>query len=356
MIRLADHDPASVVGAAGFDGEPLRWTVAQDCPTSWQRSLVRCGGGFFHSPLGLAAGAPEGEPVFAELRLGDDVVGIAAGVRSRCRLSQRARHVYLPTLPAILSKTARQGALAALVDALRAERVAEVTLDSFDALWQIGAPNQPTALLSRQEHEVVLEPSGAALWGRLAAGHRRQVRRGDRAGWRLDLIWGTQARDLLGTVQDLASSRAAARGDGFRAQLPRLVAEASSPTDRHAWGAATFTVWREATPLAAALVGWANGRAFYVLGGSTAAGYEAGAGIWLHWRIICRLCEEGFTAYNLGGTPPSAQSPSDPAHGLYRFKLGFGARLVPCRGARWVLSAAHARVHRLGHWFGARLG
>jgi lipid II:glycine glycyltransferase (peptidoglycan interpeptide bridge formation enzyme) len=59
------------------------------------------------------------------------------------------------------------------------------------------------------------------------------------------------------------------------------------------------------------------------------------------------LAEHGFTAYNLGGTPEAGGMPEHPAHGLFRFKNGFGGEAVRCRGARWVLRPGHLRAHRL---------
>ena len=80
--------------------EELRWIVQVVCPADWAARLQRCEGGFFHSPAGLET-APPGEPLFAQLLRGQEVVGVAVGVRSRCRLSLHARHCYFPTLPAL---------------------------------------------------------------------------------------------------------------------------------------------------------------------------------------------------------------------------------------------------------------
>ena len=107
--------------------------------------------------------------------------------------------------------------------------------------------------------------------------------------------------------------------------------------------------------LATALVGWANRRAYYIAGGSTSIGYASGAAAWLHWRIMYSLAEEGFTAYNLGGTPASSVLPTDPQHGLYCFKSGFGAELVPCRSVRWALCPTHLGLHRVARWVATRL-
>ena len=113
------------------------------------------------------------------------------------------------------------------------------------------------------------------------------------------------------------------------------------------WGATVFVAWNGGTPLAAALVGWANRRAYYVSGGSTSEGYAWHAAFWLHWRIMAALANAGFDAYNLGGSPAAAAEPSHPEHGLYQFKWRFGASVRPCAGARWVLQPVHARTHQI---------
>jgi hypothetical protein len=188
------------------------------------------------------------------------------------------------------------------------------------------------------------------MWGALAAGHRRQIRKADRANWRIESPQGEAARSILASVQEVAARRAALRGSGFVVRVPSLTG--LHLAGDQPWGATMFVACRESTVLAAALIGWANGRGFYIMGGSTPAGYECGASVWLHWRIACGLASSGFQSYNLGGAAATAASPADPSHGLYRFKMGFGARIVPCRSMFWTLSSIHARVHQLGRWVG----
>ena len=67
----------------------------------WPEHLALCGGGLFHSPLGLRVGAPEGTPLFLELHRDNELAGLAVGVLHQCRMSIKPRHLYLPTLPAL---------------------------------------------------------------------------------------------------------------------------------------------------------------------------------------------------------------------------------------------------------------
>ncbi len=334
--------------------QELRWVFSSRCPRGWRALLAHCGGGPFHAPPGLAASAPAGTRLFAELQDGDAVVGAAAGVGSRCRFGLGARHFYFPSLPAVAEPGQREAALASLVQALRARGAADVQFDSFDASWQPDAGGTDRARVrERLEYVVRLERAHEAMAGRCSKHHRRHVRRGERDGWDLRILDGDEARGLLQAVQREASMRAAARGDPFAAALPDVVL---TPLGGAPWGVTTFSAWHDRAPLAAALVGWANRRAFYLIGGSTPAGYERDAAQWLHWRIMCALADTGFTHYNLGGTPASANEPDDAAHGLYRFKTGFGPEVVSCRSVGWTLRPAHVNAHRAVRWVAACLG
>lgn len=51
----------------------------------------------------------------------------------------------------------------------------------------------------------------------------------------------------------------------------------------------------------------------------------------LQWEAITRAKAQGCTTYDLFGLPPTAQ-PSHPMHGLYRFKRGFGGKMVHRQG------------------------
>jgi lipid II:glycine glycyltransferase (peptidoglycan interpeptide bridge formation enzyme) len=111
------------------------------------------------------------------------------------------------------------------------------------------------------------------------------------------------------------------------------------------WGLETFSAWDGPTLLAAALVGWAGNRAYYVMGGATPDGDRASASVWLQWRIMSLLIERGCRQYSLGGSPAAAAAPAHAAHALYRFRTAFGADVLECRGARWEYGRAHLFTH-----------
>lgn len=333
-----------------------RWEIEPSCPPDWAERLARCGGGVFHAPVGLEVSGLSGEPWYATYSGDGDAQGIAVGLWRRCRLSVRPRHVYLPSGPAFADThpDARPAALALLVDALVRDGAAEVTMDSFDQVTPatvLPAAEPPAGAVQqseRREYVVRLDAAAETLVQHWSPHHRRQLAGIDAAGWDLRLLDGAPARELLVTVQRHAAARAADRGSGFELPATSIVAVPFDPA--RPWGVSLFTAWRGDTPLAAALIGWAGRRAYYLQGGATPEGYGCNASLWLHWRTLTTLAGAGFTAYSLGGVPAAAAQPGAPAFGLHRFKAGFGSQVLPCRGLRWDLRPGHLRAHRVAAW------
>lgn len=322
------------------------WVTNSSCPPDWQAQLERCGGGFFHSPLGLLAGAPAGQPLFVQLVREGRVMGIGAGVRHGCRLGFRPRHVYFPTLPALLCHGDEDAALAALALELRRQDAVEVVFDSFDARWRPSQGLGAARPRQRAEHVVPLQSSEEAQLARCSKHHRRYANDSRHDRWSFEMLGGDEARALLADVQDHASERAAGRGHRVLVEPPAIAAIAGTRL-ADPWGATVFGTWDGDALLAAALVGWANRTSYYISGGSTPDGHSRRASIWLHLRIMATLAAAGMRSYNLGGTAATATEPGDAQHGLLRFKRDFGADLRPCSGARWALQSSHTRAHQM---------
>lgn len=321
------------------------WSFESTCPPDWGELMAHCDGRFFHSPLGLLAADGEGEPLYARYLLGDRTAGIAVGVRRRCRLSLGTRHVHFPTLPAFAPGVEPNAALGELVRAVRKLGAAELTVDSFAAGWERPHTAALNGTEDRLEFLVRLDADSQELEQRLAPQHRRHIRRAELSGWTLRAVTGNDAVSLLRTVQGAAAARGSQRGNSFEPTLPTAAIKAGVGEPGPGWGTTVFAAFGT-EPLGAVLIGWANQQAFYVVGGSTPAGYRVGAAAWLHWRIILLLRERGFRVYNLGGASDSAAEPNDPQHGLYRFKTSFGAQVLTRRGGHWVFSPAHVGAHR----------
>jgi hypothetical protein len=321
-----------------------RWIAASHvAPDDWARATRAVDAGFFHSPPGLGVGAPRGEPLYLRYLREDQVVGVALAVRSRCRLSGSPRHAYFPTWPAYAAEVDRWEADTALARTLRDLGVADVRWDSFDA----GCTPLRALSPDRTEYVIDLAEVEASLTWPPSSGHRRSVRRGEREGWRLEVLTGPARARAIAAVMERVVERASGRGVEMTAEIPTALREPGTTGDD---GLVVHAALQGETLLAAALIGRCTRRAFFLMGGATPAGYQCGASVWLHARLASQFAADGLRHYNLGGAPVSARHDSDPAHGLHRFKLGFGSTPVPCAGDRWILGPGHVRSHRLLQW------
>ncbi len=70
-----------------------------------------------------------------------------------------------------------------------------------------------------------------------------------------------------------------------------------------------------------------QGRAVYLYGAGSNRKRNLMASYAVQWQAIRFAAEKGAESYDLFGIPP-ADDPSHPMHGLYRFKTGFGGRIV----------------------------
>ena len=72
--------------------------------------------------------------------------------------------------------------------------------------------------------------------------------------------------------------------------------------------------------------------ATYMYGASSDEGRELMPNYLLQWHAICEARKAGLSGYDFFGLP-ATENPSDPLHGLYRFKMGFGGRVLHRAGA-----------------------
>jgi hypothetical protein len=326
-----------------------RWRVSAVCPPDWRASIEACGGGFFHSPAGLRLATSTGEPRFFEYAIADEPPSaVAIGAVRQCRFSVRPRHIEFATWPALRQHARWPEAIADLRGTLREMDIAEAVIGSFDADGET-AEALDGLTTTRSEYRVRLDDDAEGLSARCSSSHRRRIRLGERSGWHLRFLSGDAARDAIAKVQGLASARAAHRGDGFHVVAPCSDAWAAGHFD-DAWGACTIGAFEGEHLLSAAVIGWANGRAFYVIGGSTERGYELGAATWMHWRAMNLFRDAGGTWYNLGGVAEGTEGSDDRAAGLHRFKAGFGAERSSRFGVSWAIAPGHIRSHTAARW------
>lgn len=154
---------------------------------------------------------------------------------------------------------------------------------------------------------------------------------------RVALRQGVEVREGAepGVMAALASATAQRRGifqpdeAFFRALLERL-----------AW-CRTFVARFEGEPLAAAVVAYHDGRAYYLFGGSSGQRREVKPAYAVQWAAMRSAARAGCVDYDMWGIP-SEPDPTDPKFGLWQFKHGFGGR-DQAMASTWDLILAPAR-------------
>lgn len=79
--------------------------------------------------------------------------------------------------------------------------------------------------------------------------------------------------------------------------------------------------------IAGIITSFYNGKAVYLYGASLNSRRETMPAYSLQWKAIQDAAAAGCLSYDFFGIPPE-DDPSHPMHGLYRFKTGFGGRIV----------------------------
>lgn len=143
---------------------------------------------------------------------------------------------------------------------------------------------------------------------RLSEWHRLYVGTAERKGFR------PQSLDYFARLFELAR--------GHRPELRLYLA----------FGPRTAGGPAPARPLAGIVVAHAGRTATYLYGASAADHRSLMAPYALQWHAIREARAVGCSTYDLFGVPPAADR-GHPMYGLYRFKTGFGGRLVHRRGA-----------------------
>lgn len=330
------------------------WRIEAAKPEAWDRLLLEHDGGFFHSPSALRVSLPQGRPVWASCLLQGRVEGVALGVARGCRLSRGHPHFYFASPPRLSPAAVAAGALEALVDALAGRGAAEIVVDSFDWRGSLPVGERGVPLRERYEYVVDLAPEPAALLSSFEPHHRTRIRRGERDGWTLERLERSEAGAALHQVQTTAAERAAARGERIVVLPAADLQHAPTPLAEPS-GLCAFGVRSGGELLAAALIGWGGTRSYYLIGGSTPSGYARAAAPFLHWAAMLEMRALGRRVYNLGGAAPLSAGDDEAGLGLARFKVGFDAEMVSCRGAAWQPGAVHMRVHQVTRWLAGHL-
>jgi len=294
-----------------------------------------------------------------------DPAGLRAGAQALFRYRLGAGVAYVPRGPLFAGDAAVDGLLLAALDRLaRRHRAvylriepnvleddpAADTIHSFllSRGFQVAEPIQP-----RSSVHLNLDLPSDRLLAAMSKGHRADIRRAEREGvtvragetdhdvdafYAIMQATGTRAGfaihscDYYRTAKDLFGHIAAARASG----------EQRSDGQSHA---RLLLAERDGAPLAAFMIfAWA-GSGLYLYSGATEDGLKLGANHALQWQALLWAKDRGCASYDFWGVPDAlgqaagTESPAeraqleqaaqaDPLAGVFRFKKGFGGRIV----------------------------
>lgn len=197
--------------------------------------------------------------------------------------------------------------------------------------FQPADPIQP-----RSSIHLDLIPPGERIFAGFSKGHRADIRRAERQGVAV----------RVGTEADIAAFYAIMETTGARAAFG-IHAESYYRAAWQLFQPASRLLLAEQTGqiVAAHMVFAGAGSGLYLYSGASEAGLKAGANHLLQWQAIQWTRDQGCATYDLWGIPDAlgraasapdatahaaleAAAQSDPLIGVYRFKKGFGGRVV----------------------------
>lgn len=109
-----------------------------------------------------------------------------------------------------------------------------------------------------------------------------------------------------------------------------------------------YVARHEGEPLAAAMVAWFAGRAYYLYGGAVGRKMQLMPTYAVQWAAMRDAAQCGCRDYDLMGVPPDPEDTTHPWHRLWQFKAGFAGALVDYCGAHdLVLSPLASRIDEL---------
>ena len=313
--------------------------TAGDAPAGWDHDVLEAGGTTFHSSAMGAAAIARGQDAWY-LRVQRDgrtvALAVGAGIRSRTRILRRPRKLLeFQTMPLL---TGEGGAtLAQAVSAIRvfarSEGFGQVHLSSYADVRPEETPTLEAAgltLAPRLEFRVPLAADFEATLAGMSVGHRRNIRSALTTAFEFIEDTSLEGAMLLRELQETTYGRRHRQGN--------LSARAWAVDDYEtvmraylAQGAIRFWfVRREGRTLSGVGIMTLGPWAYYFLGGTNQEGYGCGAVFALFGHLIPYLASQGVTELNLGGMAVGAEQKGHIEHGLYRFKTGFGARVVRC--------------------------
>jgi lipid II:glycine glycyltransferase (peptidoglycan interpeptide bridge formation enzyme) len=291
--------------------------------------------------------------------------GLRAGAQVLFRYKLGASVAYVPRGPLFAGETATDTLLLAALDQLARRRRAvflrmepniledDPAADTLHSLllshgFQPAAPIQP-----RSSIHLDIAPPSDRLLAAMSKGHRADIRRAEREGVVVRVGETEQDLDAFYRIMEATGARAGFAihsRDYYRAAWELFNQSAAAPQNGNrqleSEGHARLLLAEcDGVPLAAFLIfAWA-GAGLYLYSGATEDGRKLGANHALQWQALMWAKERGCASYDFWGVPDELgqaagmedaaerarleqAAQADPLAGVFRFKKGFGGRIV----------------------------
>ena len=315
----------------------MHLTVDTRPPESWARIVAELRGNIFHS-VGwsrISESAFSRPLFFTWTSAGGRIDAVAIGMERRAHIPAVGRwlkRLEFETYPAVRdsSADALEQTLRAVVGFARDGRFMAIEIGSFMAPQPCPAmAGMGLHLHRRTEFVMDLTASDDTLLKGFSSHQRRKHRKAEKHGLEFREATTLDAMKEFRELQVRSRDRRLERGEDIGVLEDSYYEEIGRKYFAHDLGR-VFLATHEGEPVSAAFVSIYGGRALYVYGGSSDAGFRLDAPAFLFWNIFRRCRDLNCTEFNLGGVPADAESPDHPSNGLYRFKAGFGGRVIPC--------------------------
>ncbi len=266
---------------------------------------------------------------------------------------------YVPMGPECipLSAGARKDLLSAISRNLKTLLPRDTVFIRFDPPWEKTAERSGIrkAVMDIQPPDTVildLPVSEETLLANMKPKWRYNIRLTEKKGVQVDAYEGREALEKALPVFYALYTETAAR-DGITIHSNKYYRDLFE-TVLDGYEDVTLRVYfarHDGDTLAAIIVLFYREEATYLYGASTGKKRNLMPAYALQWQAIRDAKEAGCLRYDFYGIPPS-DDPTHPMHGLYRFKTGFGGRVVHRTGSLDMpLKHAHYQAYSLAEWF-----
>lgn len=306
---------------------------------AWDKKVCDLGGNLHHSSsfLDYKASVLDQKPLCFEYILKDKLKGISTAVlikKSRLFWPFKAssKTLYLPTVPLADSKVLYPF-INKLIEYAKDFSLSELVIDSYQA------ENDGNELVGlgfdckeRLEFRIDLTEPEEKLFANIAYSHRRKIKKAIKSD-----ISVSKAEKCSDSIEQLyallkeSNQRSATKNNSYNLssienfhKLKRYLLERS-------FGQIYFAK-KDNEIVSGMFIGLFNNKAFYLYGGSNSLGFKLNAPALVVQELMISLKNQGIKEFNLGGVPAASTKEGHKEYGLFRFKKGFGGKVVSLHG------------------------